>query len=301
VGNEMLDRLGSLIGDAAAAEIAVETFLGPRHQHFSHRQPFILAFMREYADWIGDLTQADVGMRRSVADLSALFNLGIVLVDQIGDDPAGRAALAPIFAYGRLECVPRRAGRLTGDPPSSVAPELRVLTDIVGAFFEGVDRLDASRTRPEARARLLRVLADSYAGQFAVADGARTLSHLRAKSVLPFGVTPALAALAAPEPEYDLPAIGEAVGEVFWRVDDLLDLGRDHAVGDGNVLLDRAGIAPRRGGRRLEALLEDGYIDGIASEIAAHVRAVVELLERRPDVRVKATRWLEMYILDWMR
>ena len=305
IGSALLTRLPEWIGSACAAELGHETFLGARRSRFSRRLPFILAFMAEYGRWLALLAPPATAHEHEVSDLAALFNLGIVLVDQIADDPARRDDIRQLFGTGRLE-------RLMVDPAASrelrdragvfATPELRVLAAIVAAFFGGVARIAGENSVPELRDTFADAIGRACAAQIAVASGVREATTLRAKSVTPFVIPPVLTLLAADmAAASSLIELGEHVGEIFWRVDDLVDAVRDFVGGDGNVLLLRSHAGGN--GNGLASVLEGVAIEAIAREAAAHARAALALLDGAGDgmVRRRAARWLEMYIVDWMR
>jgi hypothetical protein len=301
-GSRLLAGLGKLIGAERAAEIGAETFLGARNRRFLHRLPFILGFMAEYVEWLTLLSPVEPSKRTFVTELSALFNLGIVLVDHIGDEPQGRAELETLLGDTPLERLhgdPSAPGDMARDVTSLPSAELRVLSAIVTTFFDGLRQLNVNTSDGRLVEKLLEAISAAQSAQLAVAGGSRRPDLLRAKSVTPFIVPPALVTLVSmADPHDDLFALGERIGEVFWRVDDLLDVGRDHFAAEGNLLLSRAGVVSNCS---LAAILENGHIEGVAREIEEHAHAVIRSLDNRAAVREKACRWLEMYIIDWMR
>jgi hypothetical protein len=304
IGMVLIDGLARSIGTRRWEEMGAETFLGTEHRRFTLRLPFILAFGAEYASWLARLVPRSANDER-IQSLAALFNLGIVLVDQLADDPVQRGDITQIFGAGRLERLladTSTPATFRGDVQKLPTPELRVLGSVVSAFFTGVHAIANDVVNPGVRDRFVLAIGSAYRGQLAASNASHDEAMLRAKSVTPFVVPPLLYLLGGTSDDGDrLVQMGQQVGEVFWRVDDLVDVGRDFATGDGNIVLLRAGIRTGSDGDDAFARVLDGRVlEELATEAMEHARCAIGFAGEDSALTREVAQWLEMYIVDWM-
>jgi hypothetical protein len=155
---------------------------------------------------------------------------------------------------------------------------------------------------PGVRDRFVLAIGSAYRGQLAASNASHDEAMLRAKSVTPFVVPPLLYLLGGTSDDGDrLVQMGQQVGEVFWRVDDLVDVGRDFATGDGNIVLLRAGIRTGSDGDDAFARVLDGRVlEELATEAMEHARCAIGFAGEDSALTREVAQWLEMYIVDWM-
>lgn len=300
LGLRMLAQASDELGANWAATLQGEHFLGAGARRFQLRLPFILAFGASYAEALMDLAPPVHPERAdAIRFLSALFNLGIVIIDGITDDPARFGDVAAIFGDRDQKIL------LTGRPSdaagaSDTSAEMTVLQQLVARYFAGVGRL-SRESDPVHLDRLGMILANAYAAQMATAAGADRSDDGRAKSVIPFLVAPTLLemvldAVDAPP----LTAIGTAVGEGFWRVDDLVDFSRDRLGGEANLVATRLGPVREREPAGAD-LLQTDLVEQVAAEAVAHFEAaLIHALDEGLSAE-RLRRWITLYTLDWLQ
>jgi hypothetical protein len=298
LGCRELQAMAAELGNGWAAALQSETFLGPAGRRFQLRLPYIVAFGAGYAGVLLALVPGRLSQHSAVRGLSALFNLGIVLVDTIMDDPERFGRFEAIFRPTDLKA--RLAGvKPSSAPSTSATSEMSVLGQLIDAFFEGVQRL-AAGSEPSCLTALGSALSAAYAGQLRSIGAVRDEAAVRAKSVAPFLVAPSLIGLAqSDEDPRQLIAIGTHVGEAFWRIDDLVDFCQDQHRGDPNILALRASSCPDAGPIGI-SLLETDLLERTATEAVSHFEEALALVTEEAG-RLRLRHWLALYALDWLR
>ena len=240
---------------------------------------------------------------RLVELLSAIFNLGVGLIDGICDDdrPAGLRMLDLIesgdVATAAVHQRPRGwlRVRLPDDLQSDAAASFAV--DVVETFFSMLHAAfpnDRSlRLRENVGAQLaaaMRAERSSLTASLTRTAPEALIRWSRATSVLPFQI---VATLASGDDSVVESGAAALVGEAMWRIDDLVDLCDDAAAGALNaVLVDAFAAAPEHGfGDRqrlsvVESLLGSGRIADVAAQAAEDLAGGLRLVSRgRPRSR----------------
>lgn len=200
-------------------------------ERVKERTRLALAFGAVTADL---LTPA--GTIRSADLLCAVFNLGIGLVDGLcdGDPPTGLQLLHAIRSCDLRAAVGRAwpPGRLRSALPDSLAadPTATFAARVVEAFFELLHfgHLGDVGMRDRVGALLEEAL-EAERRSVGPAGGDLAESS-RLTSVLPFRIIETLAG-------GDELTASTLLGEALWRIDDLVDLSQDAALGALNALL----------------------------------------------------------------
>jgi hypothetical protein len=342
IGRRLLPALRAQLGLRSYQALVSEAFLGTENARFQRRLPYILAFGYEYARCIQQLQGAEAHPAAETArQLAALFNLGIVLVDKVTDHPAFLARFRQILSAERLQALfaGGASAPLHDEVDIDANAELAVLTNIIDCFFVQAHRLansapaPTSDPRPRERAAptnsprrredalthaprnndtpweaLQGSLVTAYTAQIAAANGTFTEEVSQAKSVVPFVIVPLLVSLARPATDIAaVAALGERIGSIFWRIDDLCDLVSDYHEGQVNVVLCRAGLQASSTTRQprgdLIRLCHGDAIDQVASEALNDITQLIEQLTARganDAARRDLLRWLHGYIIDWL-
>jgi hypothetical protein len=196
----------------------------------------------------------------SVELLSAIFNLGIGLVDSLCDHDTntGIALLELVRAHDLVAAAkePRPRGWLRATLPPALAHDATATftADIVEAFFATLHAVYPGSTWSRHRCGVGRQLeAALEAERRSVArpgDGAAVeelLECSRLTSVLPFEIVAALAG-------GDDTEAATLLGEAMWRIDDLVDLDDDARSGALNALLLSASSADAAAAEAAEKL-----------------------------------------------
>ncbi|HSB85434.1 MAG TPA: hypothetical protein VLD86_03950 [Ilumatobacteraceae bacterium] len=227
----------------------------------------------------------------SVGLLSAIFNLGIGLVDGVCDDDAGTGLrLLELIEVGNVSEAarqPRPRGWLRVQLPAELEsdPSVSFAADIVETFFATLHAVYAGgpwlQLRGQVGGQLAAALQAERASLVASsADASREqlTRYSYATSVLPFEIVGTLT-LAGHATGAD-----RFIGEAMWRIDDLVDLCDDARTGALNAILL---TAIGSGGDALEWLLASDHIARAAADAADSLRRGIELAACRGGTRCR--------------
>jgi hypothetical protein len=248
--------------------------------------PRVLGFGSLQAQALSQALDAPAEHTASIAELGALFNLGIVLFDWLLDhapEHAGplRAAVTP----GRLS---RLLDGQTVAPDPNCPPAIDCLLAIIADFCR---RSGALETELATGRALRSVVQTMYAAEIeSVSDPrpekrtAGVGTQMRAKSVLPIW-TIALVCLHPRRPPLTLSSLRRLeprvapLGEMLWLIDDMVDLVDDWETQAWNQLWQRwqegGGTWPASAEEAVQALLSAGLLD----------RAIADLVQAWHQVR----------------
>jgi hypothetical protein len=206
----------------------------------------------------------------SIGLLSAIFNLGIGLLDGVCDEDAdtGLRLLKLIDLCNVAETArqPRPRGWLRVQLPAELEsdPSVSFAADIVETFFATLHATYPGDSWAHLRGRVGGQLAaaleaerSSLVSSFADASPGRLSQYSYATSVLPFEIVGTLT-----QGDH-APSAAQFLGEAMWRIDDLVDLCDDARTGALNAVL-LAATGTDRGA--LEGLLASDHI----ARAAAH-------------------------------
>jgi hypothetical protein len=198
------------------------------------------------------------------AELCAIFNLGIGIFDLVHDESSEMADdFATLFDAEVLHKAladPAVAAGLSTASQALPAPELRLLGRLVAAYLTG---LHAEVSTAQALEPIGTVLSAAYTAEKASmvgASGDAALRISRTKSTLPFHVLLETVALIRGRTTVStLRSAVDAMGTVFWLVDDLVDLVVDFQSGALNSILAKASLT-------ISYEAHDGKPDELAAE-----------------------------------
>jgi Squalene-hopene cyclase C-terminal domain len=251
-------RLGCWLRDRAFPERLAGLVSIPDYQQIAgsdpslwHQLPLMAALGFRQTRALLGMVPADGRAGDTAALLGAIFNTGIALFDYVVDEsPVGTHlfdllnddVVQRIFepgSHSRSELT--RAGRHTSDP------RLRLLFGIVAAFGTMARELLHHSGNEAACAELNRLVVALFEAERAVSlrrmarNGTRDLlPALETKSALPSMTLLQVVLLASPqtrEPLTEAHRSAAALGRIFWRIDDLVDLLADCRKGSPNALL----------------------------------------------------------------
>jgi hypothetical protein len=224
--------------------------------------------------------------------LCAIFNLGIGLVDSLGDGDGdtetGAALLESIHGQGLTGAAeePRPRGWLGGVGLAD-DPTVAFTVAIVEAFFAtlhasypGGEWLELRRVVGELLGAALEAERRSLVRSADGATRAELTEASRLTSVLPFEIVETLASGGRGSAE------ATELGEAMWRIDDLVDLCQDARSGALNAVLLGA-----PGG--FERLLDSTQIADAAAEAAAKLEA--GLARADPDDAASFLAFVQRY------
>jgi hypothetical protein len=231
--------------------------------------------------------------RDSIALLSAIFNLGIGLVDGVCDEDAETGLrLLELIHLGNPAETARQArprGWLRVQLPAELEsdPTVSFAADIIETFFATLHAIHPGDSWSELRGRVGEQLAaaleaerSSLASSTADASHEQLTQYSYATSVLPFEIVGTLT-----QGDH-APRAARFLGEAMWRIDDLVDLCDDARTGALNaVLLAASGTASGTGTgtdrEALERLLASDHIARAAAHAGDSLSRGVELADGR--------------------
>ena len=245
LGNQLISEvLRPVLGFGDYAQIRSESMFGVTNTRFQQRLPFTLAFGYELGLGLLRLQAEENALARERAKLCGLFNLGISLFDLLHDHhPDLVESFSEVFdepVLTRVQNDPKALSELESEIENLEAPELRVLLRIIVAYFRGVYRHCGSTGGDSER--LQELLLESYRAEMHSVSSNKSNSELsriaRAKSTLPFLVIRELARIKTTEDQARrVDVAAEDIGEIFWRIDELMDLVLDFRNRSLNSLL----------------------------------------------------------------
>jgi hypothetical protein len=264
------ELLPPLIGDELAGALAAGALFGPAGPDVARQLPLMLRFGALLA-----------GER---AELGALFNLGISLLDCHVDGGGDRSELIRRLTPEsvRLALVEPGAVRLRRRPAiRRRQPELDVVLALASAFLDGAGQV--GRGDPV----LIDDVTHALRAELASIAPEAAPEVAREKSTRPFAI---LARLAG-DPADD----GRDLGLAFWLLDDVVDLVAD--LRDGSV----NGLLPPRAepAEAAATLLRDDRVERAAAHAAAALAAVTARWQDRGE-EDRAVR-ICCYARDWVR
>jgi hypothetical protein len=239
-GAQLLETLvvPALAEDANA--LGAERIFGIGNFRLRARLPLSLAFGFDLATQI--LVPPGGATPSEAANLAALFNFGIALLDRTLDTlDAGGRAITALLDEARLRALiedPQAHRDLRRASASIASVEARIVIRVVCAFFA---HLHAAGIPPPAT-----LLLEAYRAEMVCVRGRElspraSLEAAQRKSTLPFALVGRLA-----RDDADTDALAKRIGTVFWLLDDVVDLVRDLESGDANALVLAASEAVPR-------------------------------------------------------
>jgi hypothetical protein len=229
--------------------------------------------------------------RDAVSILSAIFNLGIGLVDGVCDEDAGVGLrLLNLIDLGNMPETARHRrprGWLRVELPAELesTPSVSFAADVVETFFATLHAVFPGDSWSYLRGQVGDQLAAALAAErssLAAALGRQPPGELvgysYATSVVPFEIVGTLAA------SEHAPAAARFLGEAMWRIDDLVDLCDDAQTGALNAILLTATDAGRSA---LEGLLASDHIARVAAEAANSLLRGLELADGHGNSRYR--------------
>jgi hypothetical protein len=223
------------------------------------------------------------GRACSIGLLSAIFNLGIGLLDGVCDEDADTGLrLLKLIGLGNVAETarqPRPRGWLRVQLPAELEsdPSVSFAADIVETFFATLHATYPGDSWSHFRGRVGDQLAaaleaerSSLVSSFANASRAQLTQYSYATSVLPFEIVGTLT-----QGDHARSA-ARFLGEAMWRIDDLVDLCDDARTGALNAVL-LAATGTGRGA--LERLLASDHIARAAARAGDSLLRGVEIAD----------------------
>lgn len=269
----------------------------------------VLGYGWQQSSGLSALARTPRAARAGVAELGAVFNLGITLFDYLCDHSPDRARA--LMARVSPESIEAGLGgqRFAVAPGEDLAVDL--LVRLIVRFFEGSIALGGHVQDRQAFARLIRTM---YHGERFATGARRTRSRprfevwreMRCKSALPLQTVGMLALLPLADigqtQRSTVHTAARLAGEATWIADDLADVREDWEAGAWSrclwLLARTAGGLPGDADSALRRLVDTGIA-------AAEARRLAQRLVRLRDLDRASGRVLissvQVSVHAWMR
>ena len=303
-GRAAYERMVAGLPPEDRAFLGSELMLGPASGMLAERSPIVLAFGEQVAEVLGS---PDGEIRHACARVNFLVSLFDLISDAERMEDATTlledGGLDAVLA-GAAGCAALRSSSL-GLP---VGPS-RVFGLLIADLFGDLHARRARRPGSGGWEPFERTVQRAYLAQArsrAAAGAADSLAVARGKSVLPFLIMGELVALDAPPGRRsEVLGLAEALGEVFWRADDLADVGSDWLTGDVNSVLASCHSRPREDAGDwlgISTVLESTALEEASDALLTAIDGALELMRRNaPRDGGEAGAWLTWYVVDWLR
>jgi hypothetical protein len=211
----------------------------------------ILAFGGGIGSGLHAYLHGDRSRRPGTEQLSALFNLGVVLFDRLCDDiDDGVDLIAASFDERRISALctdTQEAASFLASAEAYRRSDIRIVLKVIGLLFSELAR-SSSRNRAESHwTRFKELLQDAHRAEIESANSARnddrSFDAAIRKARVPFECMVTIVGLADDSVNAigrEASAMGQNLGLFFGLLDDLVDLGDDVRRGTSNTILNEA-------------------------------------------------------------
>ena len=229
--------LRDILGQQDYAYLNSEVIFGPANRRFMQRLPYITAFGYELGSLMSLLLDGEETNAHEVSVIASIFNVGISMFDYIFDTSPKLFNELNLATNEKALCSmiidKDRCRKLLDECEAISAPEARLLSKLVISFFDRLHLLYSESGRKNAWKNVTSSILSSYRSE--IKSSACNRSSFkdayvigREKSTLPFQVIFHIAQLSPftiPEDSCgDLTAYIDNLGELFWLLDDLMDV-----------------------------------------------------------------------------
>lgn len=313
-GRMAYERLIAGLPPPDCAFLGSELVLGPASGMLAERAPIVLAFGEQVAEVLGRVAggcEPNVKTRHACARVNFLVSLFDLVTDR-PEAGEGIPDATTLLDGGRLDAVlagPAGCAALRSSSLGLPLNTTRVFGLLTAGLFTDLHRLRARVRDATQWAFVEGTVRQAYVAQAesrsAIGQG-DGVAVARRKSVLPLMIMGEVVAFADPtRPRTDVLRLAEALGEVFWRADDLADVGSDWMSGDVNSVLASCDCPPREATDEwigIAHVLDSGVLERASDELLAAIDHALDLLrEDDPHDRGDSEAWLTWYVIDWLR
>lgn len=308
--------LREALGEEDFCLIQSESAYARACHRLSTRIPLILSFGSELGCSFYGLMDRTGQHARRAGEICAVFNLGISIFDLVQDCyPELVEEFAQCFheqVLAELATDVSETRRLELRLTENSQPELRILLRIIVWFHQRIREAAKEEGAADAQRCLAALLREAYRSETEsrVAPAMENaLEVSRAKSSLPFLIICQTARLLAKSADGDVEPLARHIGDVFWLVDDLVDIPADFRDGALNaVVIDTsASSAWKRASREeyeaLAGLLRGASIERAIDRLDENFRQAARILaDQRLDGEAarRLRRVMAAYVRDWL-
>jgi hypothetical protein len=320
---------GSLLPDALGERdyllLNSESVFGPANWRLRTSLPVVLAFGYELGAGLRGLMTTSGEQSREVAELCAVFNLGISIFDLICDQlPSLLGQVTDMMQQFEQDFVSQGVSHweqfvARSDALSIV--ELRILLKLIGYFFLRLHDLLRHAGSPSHADHSLNglgaiegLLREAYEAELrSAALETSTADIARSKSTLPFTIILEIARIpprsATRFTHSEAESLMSHLATVFWLTDDLVDLVRDFQTGEANAVLSQARGEPSEDRENawqpsvLATLLRGSYIERAAGRVCSSLQLAEQALHVCVSADDNTRRFFDLvlsYTRNWM-
>ena len=308
-----------ILGKIDYAFLNSELVCGPKNQTFASRLPYLVSFGYKIGQAFFRLVNDTKEGYSTVAEVCSAFNVGICLFDYICDTETNLLSdlnnninediLGDLIHYS-ASC--QKLLLESGKIPSI---EIRLLTKIIAWFFYKLHSFRRKSANTDIWKKLISALLSAYKSELASSTiskshGKRALRISKNKSTLPFIVIYLVIELHSNLKEkvndVDFMPFALQIGEIFWMVDDLIDILQDLETFSMNSILMQ--ITPDMHFKVdakskydvLTDLLNGEYIKEHVSRLIFKINSSLDFL-RSKNVKYNVLEWIRTLILGYVR
>lgn len=263
--------LAAVVSTDDGRSLASEAVFGTANERFRERAPLVLAFGAALAETLCEASGAH-DRTAELAELGALFNLGVSVFDLLVDElPALFAQFERAFSTAELRAYVNQRGSSNGHAPAAPeAVEIRLLLGVIDAFFKRARSL-SKRELPALDSSVAELLLRAHEAEITAgsAGGVADADAARAKSTLPFHILGAVVDSCAEDGSRGrATSLAHELGVAFWLTDELVDCVDDFQKGQANALLiDASAWLTEPDDREiLESLLDNDILEQAATQ-----------------------------------
>lgn len=316
------ETLIDVFGTNDYAYLNSESIFGASNRQFRYKLPYIASFGYEVGSTMYNLNGKDETDAFEVSKICSVFNIGISIFDHINDtEPELFNNLKNIInekALLKISTNKKACESLQTECNTISSTELRLLLKIILWFFLKLHSHYIQSGKENLRKRLISHVLSAYDAEIASSNHNKyskteAFNISRNKSMLPFLVIYLITRLpdssTIEKSENDFNSFMTNMGEIFWLVDDLVDVIRDLESNHLNSVLiqvndkiDDIEISQIQY-KILVELLNGDYIETQANQIYSKIYSVLNFLEskkfREEDIKM-VKNLIVFSVRNWM-
>ena len=317
LGTELKEAiLPEVLGKDDYAIVHSEIIFGRNNAVFKRKLPLSLGFGYEIGFGFSSLSSEDHKVNEKLARLSSLFNLGISLFDFILDNSTvadAKPAFEKIFDADLLKKISadsQACDLLHRQSQRVKTSELRILLKIISFFYLNLHALKKTMKDNSSFTTIMALLKRSYTSEIMSqrlnnASANQLTKIASAKSILPFKIIQKISCSQSSltnKVQFQLEKLSTQIGNIFWLVDDLSDIGRDFQAKSLNYLLLPL-QKDRDSEEKLTRLLINKKIELIVKKISLDLLAAEKTIcqmQKKNQNTSQFNHALLFYLRDWL-
>lgn len=310
-----------LLGNTDYSHLNSELIFGAGNKRFRYKLPYIIAFGYEMGSTMYTLIGKDKNDANEIAEICSIFNILISIFDYIHDEKPELAKEFENIINDKILLIILTNKKACEDFHSNCnnisSTELRILSKITIGFILKLHSIYMQSGREEIMKRLISCVMNAYHAEIASLNYDQyskkdAFNISRDKSKLPFLVIYLIARLpisSTVEKFKDNFTFINNVGEIFWLIDDLVDVIQDLELNHLNSLLiqvnDKIDVREKSQLKYkiLVELLNRDYFEEQVNQIFSKIDSTLFYLKNEnfeEDDILKVKNFTLFYVRNWM-